>query len=82
MARFVWVAAIMVYLVTLTAIVAPRQPAGLGQRLTAPCPTEDGGPVRPCRWDGRTMGSNPTPNGTVYLIIDEGDGVRVLLAGP
>jgi hypothetical protein len=51
-------------------------PHSIGHVLTAPCPSEDGGPVRPCRWDARTMGNH---TGTeVYLVTDDGNGVRHL----
>lgn len=77
MSRALWVTAILAYLVTLSAVASPRiGTASLGQTMTTPCATEDGGPVRPCRWDARTMGNRE--GSTVYLIIDQGDGYRVL----
>lgn len=80
MSRATWVIGVIAYLVTLGALASPPDvTASLGQAMTAPCPSEDGGPVRPCRWDSRTMGNRQ--GSTVYLIIDEGDGYRVLF-GP
>lgn len=61
-------------------LIWPGPTASVAQAMSPPCPSEDGGPVIPCRWDARTMGNRQ--GSTVYLIIDEGDGVRVLLGQP